>query len=512
MPDHAILRCETDGLGVEQPEVGFERPTQECGHWYPDGCAFCFCEGVRVKEIVMATAMALVLGGQQIGVQSKSALPDSPGQQQAQPQAIPDAPKPRTLGLAPVAPGISTTPTSNGESGSNPAQPDTFQRDLDSRKPESKASDEGQVEAPATPSNNQDLLNDPSMKTLVLRVNSVEVPFTVKDRKGQLVPGLTWRDVHVYENNVRQRMTVFTVDPYPLSVAILIDNSLGFHEMETVNRSLGALQAAFTPYDEAAVFTYNNGPKMITDFTGGQSARLSAAIDRSKGTGREQMYYAPGEALEQGININSGAESHENPLASGGPGSPQGLSHDQVPREVHTLNDAILEAAKSTTKAAKGRRRLVYVISDGKEYGSKAKTKDVIKYLQTNKIEVVATLVGDASVAGMGFVDSLHLPLMMRDNILPVYTKATGGEFYADYRTKGIETSFAKITEEARTQYTVWYNSREPITDDKFRKVEVRVLRPNLQVIAKDGYYPAAQALVPAKTPARPDTPPMSQR
>ena len=470
-----------------------------------------------MKEIVVAAAMALALGGQQIGVQQQASasLPDAPLQQAApQQQQIPDAPKPQTVGLAPVAPGKATTPTFNGESGSNSGQPeDTFQQNLDSpqKPPAKQAPDEDQRDAPATPLNNQDLLNDPGMKILVLRVNSVEVPFTVKDHKGALVPGLTWRDVHVYENNVRQRMTVFTVDPYPLSVAVVIDNSLGVHEMETVNRSLGALQGAFTPYDEVSMFTYNNGPKMVTDFTGGQSARLSAAIERSKGTGREQMYYAPGEALEQGININGGAESHETPLASGGPGSPRGVSHDQVQREVHTLNDAILAAAKATTKAAKGRRRIVYVISDGKEYGSKAKTKDVIKYLQTNKIAVVATLVGDSSVAGMGFIDTLHLPLMMRDNILPVYTKATGGEFYADYRTKGIETSFAKITEEARTQYTVWYNSREPITDDKFRKIEVRVLRPNLQVIAKDGYYPAAQALTPPASPnATPTTPPMS--
>ncbi len=280
-----------------------------------------------MKEIVIAAAMALAAGGQQTGVQqAAAALPDAPMQQQAKQQQIPDGPKPQTLGLAPVAPGISTTPTSNGESGSSAGQPDTFQPNLDAgAKPASKVPDADQGEAPATPSNNKELLNDPGMKTLVLRVNSVEVPFTVKDHKGALVPGLTWRDVHVYENNVRQRMTVFTVDPYPLSVAIVIDNSLGVHEMETVNRSLGALQAAFTPYDEVSVFTYNNGPKMITDFTGGQSARLGAAIEQSKSTGREQMYYAPGEALEQGININSGAESHENPLASGGRAARRGF-------------------------------------------------------------------------------------------------------------------------------------------------------------------------------------------
>ena len=144
----------------------------------------------------------------------------------------------------------------------------------------------------------------------------------------------------------------------------------------------------------------------------------------------------------------------------------------------------------------------MYVVSDGKEYGSKIKTKDLIKYLQTHKIEVVATLVGDSSLKGMGFIDTLDLPLMMRDNILPVYTKATGGEFYAHYRTKGIEESFAKITEEARVQYTVWYNSREPMIDGKYRQLEVRVLRPNLQVIAKKGYYPSVSDQRPQAQPA----------
>ena len=456
-----------------------------------------------MKEIVLAAALALALGGQQT-----ASVADAPQQQQQQPQQpsqqpqIPDAPKPQTTGLTPVAPGKATTPTSNGESGSNPS--DTFQPEVGSSlKPDTPAVDESKVQdtAPVTPANSQEFLNNPDTYKLgPLRVNLVEVPFTVKDNKGHLVPGLTWRDVHVYENNVRQKMSIFTVDPYPLSVALVVDNSMPVDVMTRVNNALGALQAAFTPYDEVAVFTYNNGPKQITGFTGGQSARLTAAIERTKSTGRETMYYAPGEALEQGININNNAEQHENPLASGGPGSPQGLSREQVPREVHTLNDAIMMAAQATTKAGKGRRRIVYVISDGKEYGSKAKTKDVIKYLQTNQIEVVATLVGDASVSGMGFVESIHLPLMMRDNILPVYTKATGGQFFADYRTRGIETSFQKITDEARNQYTVWYNSREPLTDDKYRKVEVRVLRPNLQVIAKDGYYPTAQNLMAPTT------------
>jgi VWFA-related protein len=438
--------------------------------------------------------MAFALAGQQTGQQQAAApvLPDAPMQQPQQPSQIPDAPKPQTSGLTgglgPVTPGKGTTLTSNGESGSKPSadpdQPEVGSTLATTQKP---MPDEEQDIVPLNTDNPQKLYQLGPLTT-----NLVEVPFTVKDSKGREVPGLTYRDVHVYENNVRQKMLVFTVDPHPLSVALVIDQSLPIDVMTRVNNSLGALQGAFTPYDEVAVFTYNNGPKMQSDFTGGQSARLAAVIDRSKGTGREQMgIYAPGEGLNGGININDGAQKNETPL-SVGTGRTNGFD-PQVPREVHTLNDAILMAAKATTKAGQGRRRIVYVISDGKEYGSTAKQKDVIKYLQQNKIEVVATLVGDSSVAGLGFVDTLHLPLMMRDNILPTYTKATGGQFYADYRTKGIETSFAKITEDVRNQYTVWYNSREPMIDGKYRKVEVRVLRPNLQVIAKDGYYPSVQ-------------------
>jgi VWFA-related protein len=95
----------------------------------------------------------------------------------------------------------------------------------------------------------------------------------------------------------------------------------------------------------------------------------------------------------------------------------------------------------------------------------------------------------------------------MRDDVLPRYAGATGGQVDPEFRPKGIEASFAKITETVRTQYTVGYYSHEPILDGKFRKIEVRVMRPNLTVIAKEGYYPSAQDSGPIATPAVTATP-----
>jgi VWFA-related protein len=356
-----------------------------------------------------------------------------------------------------------------------------------------KADDGQQPEIPAKGEGPEYLLH--------VRANFVEIPFTVKDNKGNLVSGISAREVRVYENNLRQQLSLFTTDAFPLSVALVIDQSMTFDNMAKVNNSLGALQGAFTPYDEVAVFTYNNGPKMVTAFTSGPSARLTQALDRSKQTGREPMMYSSG-PLSQNININNGQDRYTDPNTNPSHGTSQ-LGIPNVPKEVHTLNDAILEAATALAKTAPGRRRIVYVISDGREYGSKAKYSEVVKYLNTNKIAVFGTLVGDSALPVVGFLDRMHVPLTMRDNYLYAYAKQTGGNFDGEFRQKGIETSFAKIASEVRTQYTIGYYTHEPFIDGKYRQVEVKVLRPNLTVISKPGYWPTAQeSTPPAVAPA----------
>jgi VWFA-related protein len=433
--------------------------------------------------------MCLLLGQPAVDLaQQQQALPDHP-----KPQAIPDAPKPQGLPVDTTTPGRGTTSSSNGDSTSPDSAP---QEDaVPNKLPEATAQKEEQEQQPDTP-----LAGQGPEYVLHVRTNFVEIPFTVKDSKSQLVAGLTARDVRVYENNLRQQLAFFTVDAFPLSVALVIDQSLSFENMEKINNSMPAIQGAFTPYDEVAVFTYNNGPKMVTGLTAGPSARLTQALDRSKSTGREMVYYSSG-PMSQNISINNGADAYVDPNTNNSHGGSI-LGIQNVPRPVHTLNDAILAAATSLAKVPANRRRIVYVISNGNEYGSVAKFNEVVKYLNTNKIAVFGTLVGDSSLPVVGFLDRMHLPLMMRDNILPAYANATGGNLDAEFRQGGIEKSFAKITDEVRNQYTIGYYTREPFIDGKYRNVEVKVLRPNLQVIAKKGYWPTAQdAKPPVITP-----------
>ena len=100
---------------------------------------------------------------------------------------------------------------------------------------------------------------------------------------------------------------------------------------------------------------------------------------------------------------------------------------------------------------------------------------------------------GDSARWGEGYVSRFHMPFMMYDNILIKYAHATGGVLDSERGVNGIEKSYAKIAEEARNQYTLGYYSHQPVIDGRFRKIDVRVERPGMEVIAKTGYYPSGQ-------------------
>ena len=407
--------------------------------------------------------------------------------------AVPDAPAPQPVpslsgasGVSgPITPGSgsneeSTTGVSSSGSGvpmeatptqTAPAPPDNFQKTA--------------PQLPEPGKGMEDLT--PLVRSYT---NFVVVPVTVKDPKGKLVPGLTWRDFRVYENGQRQEIRLFTADAAPLSMAFVIDQSLTSDVMARVNNSLNSIQGALTPYDEIAVFSYSHGSQERTTFTGAQSTRVPAVLALTKETGTEEL-----------VPINSGPFDscgiHENgacvdPNLQAGKSAGSGYFMN-IPKEIHTLNDAILSAAKELSSRPKERRRIIYVVSDGKEAGSKATYREVLKYLEMHNITVYGTLVGDSARWGEGYLSKFHLPFTMYDNRLTAYVLATGGTLDSERGTNGMENSYSRLAEEARTQYTLGYYSHEPFIDGKFRKIEVRVERPSLEIYAKDGYYPSGQ-------------------
>jgi VWFA-related protein len=412
--------------------------------------------------------------------QQQPTVPDAP---------VPQAPKPLASDVnGPITPGkgagdIPSGPTSS----SNP--PAQQQPAPSSHMPSNQGKDQVQVAPPEIPAAGEGV--ERAATIIRLHVNFVEVPVTVKDSKGKLVPGLTSRDFKVFENDTREPLAFFTTDSFPLSIAFVIDQSLTSDVMAKVNNSLGAIQGALTPFDEVAVFSYNNGAQNRSGgFTGAQSARVPYVLSMTKAAGEEMLVPVNSGPLA-GCNIHVNGNCADPNLQPGR--SAGGSTFMTIPKEIHTLNDAILAAAKELSTRPTGRRRIIYVISDGKEYGSKATYKEVLRYLETNKTAVYGTLVGDSARWGEGYVSRVHLPFTMYDNRLASYILATGGTPDFERGLDGIEKSYAKIAEEARNQYTLGYYSNQPVIDGKFRKIEVRLERSGMEIIAKQGYYPSAQ-------------------
>jgi VWFA-related protein len=406
--------------------------------------------------------------------------------QQTKDQSVPDAPTPQppdSLGnlTTGVAPGKGT-PQDIPDEGTNTTQvaPATGNQ--------STGPDQVQGKPPDVPESGQ---MQKDLATIHIPVNYVIVPVTVLDKKHQEVAGLTWRDFQIFENNVRQRIDLFSADAAPLSVALVIDQSLPRDTMKKVNDSLAAIQGGFTPADEIAVFTYADGVNNPTDFTAALSARVPAVLQQSKKEGDYLGVPVNSGPFYGGPRINN--QSVDPNLDPQRGNSGVGV----IPKEIHTLNDAILAAGKALSTRPKEYRRIIYVISDGKESRSKAKFGEVVHYLEGNRIAVYGTLVGDSATWGLGYLDKFKIPLLplSPDNILPRYTDATGGHLYSEFSENGIQRSFAELASLARTQYTIAFYSHVPVLDEKFRSIEVRVLRPNLDVVTEKGYYPTATNL-----------------
>ena len=107
----------------------------------------------------------------------------------------------------------------------------------------------------------------------------------------------------------------------------------------------------------------------------------------------------------------------------------------------------------------------------------------------SNNITVYALGVDTASYPIYDTLNRIRIPGLGYGNILPKYVVDSGGELFAEFDRQAIEQSYTKITEIARNQYTLGYNTKST-PSSTYRTIVVNVHRPDLQVRAKDGYFP----------------------
>ena len=332
--------------------------------------------------------------------------------------------------------------------------------------------------------------------TLEKDVNFISVPVTVKDPEGKMVDGLLAQDFSVYEDSVKQKITFFTSDPFPLSAALVIDLGISDNTLRRVAATYSALDGSFGPFDKVAVFTYGNSVHKQADF--GNPQRLQLALQRI----RDLQGQNPGSPVV-------GGPLGSPPNVNGKPVDPGVLPlPSQTPaRESHVLNDAILMAATELSHLPRENRKIIFVISNGYEYGSRASYAQVLKVLLTNGIAIYAVGVEGAAIPGMNKIDKLHIPGQGYTDILPKYANATGGDVIDSYSREAIESAYQSITAQARNQYTLGYVTPQHASST-YRDIEVRVKRPGLLVTARHGYYPLPPQRQTTQQPATDDTNP----
>lgn len=399
-------------------------------------------------------------------------------QGQSSQQSLPDAPQPQKT-FPPAAPPATGESSSHDASPAPAAQPRVDQpAQPDAASPPESPTDQPASSGTAQPVRNPSTPDTERLYTISSTTSFVEIPVTVKDGGGRMVAGLLPKDFTVYENGVRQKLQYFTSDPLPISAAVLIDVSMSDTALRRVQAGLQALQGAFGPYDQVAVYTYGNSVTRESSFTTAGD-RLAAALNRIVETKHGERSGVP----------MSGGPFEGGPTVNGHPLDPSVPQVPIIPHDRRVLNDAVLQAALDLSKVPAARRRVIMIVGDGREDGSTASYADVLKVLLTNKIGVYAIGVGSAAIPIYRKLEQINVPGTGNSNILPKYANATGGEVFSEFTRQAIENAYSAVTSVARNQYTLGYYT-QPTIAENYREIEVRVARSGLRVTAKAGYYP----------------------
>jgi VWFA-related protein len=301
--------------------------------------------------------------------------------------------------------------------------------------------------------------------TVVVRSALVVVPVTVKDAAGELVSDLEQGDFRILEDGVEQRIVLFAADPVPISAVVLIDNALNSKNSEEVQKSLRAITGGMGPGDETAVFRFDHDSEQISDFISDSDA-LMTQLARVQLTGD---YVAPA-----GEPMNSGVDT-----AGPAPGAPSVSLKRSTGVSEKCINDALYAAAELLRTRPRDRRKVIYLISDGVD-----SKQNIYNFKDTVKVLISS----ETAVYGIGIGEAFFKRGI---NVVAKFSHATGGDIFYPRGPRDLEALYSRIAEQARNQYTIGYAPQHNDRTVTYHSIEVRIERPGLRLLSRDGYYSA---------------------
>ncbi|MFN7992630.1 MAG: VWA domain-containing protein [Bryobacteraceae bacterium] len=310
----------------------------------------------------------------------------------------------------------------------------------------------------------------------------VVVPTTVKDSKGQYVDGLRTEDLVLYDNNVPQRIQMdWMVFPIDLVVSVQASDNSG-----AVIDKLGGSGILFTELvaadaGETAVISFSDEVRLHQDFTSDPDLVVHALrMLRKEGGGPDTL-----DALQRALTMLE----HRPPgrrrivcvVGERRDRSSQ-AKLDEVMRQVQRANAAVywltfsplIEAYTVRPKTAE----------DLKPEAERIKVRKCPECPAPDDTPVPA----DLAPLNIGLPDLLRL---RKPDLSNLFTRTTGGRTLNFLRKNALEQAVKLMGEEVHRQYVLTF---EPKRTDPGKYHAIRVVvkgRPDLQVKAREGYWPA---------------------
>jgi VWFA-related protein len=323
------------------------------------------------------------------------------------------------------------------------------------------------------------------------QVSLVNMPVTVRDQKGHLMPDLEAKNFQISDNGVVQQITHFDLGGDPISLVVLIENSSRVQNFLTEIRRTGILitQTVMGPNGEAALIAFNNDVTKLEDFTNNADAIEKAIARLDVKTEGARLY----DAMAAGIEM--------------------------------------LTSRPEPTADSSGRRRVMLVIAEATDVGSKAQFGEIVRQAQLANVTIysvglsttraqleappkdttpsitppgttgrppfpgsaptpdnVNATYGTGNIMAAVVWAVTHVKDKIRGNPLELAAAATGGAHLASFKDQTIEKAIDEIGGELHAQYNISYRPTGT-TRNGYHEIKVSVDRKNLKVRSRPGYY-----------------------
>lgn len=305
----------------------------------------------------------------------------------------------------------------------------------------------------------------PAVKDSTIRANVhlVLVPVSVTDPKGKFIDGLSASDFVLYDDGVPQKqLQVDSSDTILAPVALVVAiqcSGISQAALEKIHKVGGMFQPLVAgDGGEAAVLAYDDEVRVMQDFTR-DSHNLVRAFEEINGR-----------------TIKSGK-----------------------------MLDAVVLGAKMLEKSPESYRRMILVLGESRDRGSKTKLDQAIEAVQRANVTMYPVTYSAQSTAWTASADDtaplpiepdyaggvVELMRMTTRNAADEFAKWTGGRHLSFTRLQGLQEAVSRLSGEVHSQYLLSFVPAES-SNAGFHRIIVQVRKPRGTAVvrARPGYWP----------------------